>query len=121
MKTKIQNAGMALCVSAALAVVAGCDKTPTATDGRLDGDRAERSPGEMVDDKVITEKVKAALNADAVKFPDVEVASYQGTVQLSGFVALDDQKDRAGDLAKNVAGVKKVENKITLKPERKAP
>src|SRR5688572_18608162 len=116
MKTKIQHAGLVICVSAALVWAVGCDKSTTSTDGRLDSDR---TPGEIVDDKVITEKVKAALASDAAKYPDVQVASFQGTVQLSGFVALDEQKDRAGDLAKNVAGVKKVENKITLKQERK--
>jgi hypothetical protein len=38
----------------------------------------------------------------------------KGTVQLSGFVSSDEQKSRAGDLAKKVDGVREVENHITV-------
>ena len=119
MKTKIQNAALVVGMSAALVATVGCNKSANTTDGRVDVDRTERSAGEFVDDKVVTEKVKDALGKDSFKFPDVQVASFKGVVQLSGFVATDEQKDRAGDVAKNVSGVKKVENKITLKQERK--
>jgi osmotically-inducible protein OsmY len=40
---------------------------------------------------------------------------YRGTVQLSGFVQTGEQKDKAYDISKNVQGVSKVENKITVK------
>src|SRR5690348_13518067 len=82
----------------------GCDRN------ELDGGPArERTAGEKVDDAALTSQVKSALDKDAVKYPDVKVSSYGGVVQLSGFVNTGDQKDRAGDVAKNVAGVKNVE------------
>jgi len=45
----------------------------------------------------------------------VTVQTFKGVVQLGGFVNSRDQKNRAGDLAKNVEGVKGVENNITVK------
>lgn len=41
--------------------------------------------------------------------------TFKGVVQLSGFVNTTAQKDRAGDLATKVAGVKEVQNNITVK------
>jgi hyperosmotically inducible protein len=43
------------------------------------------------------------------------VETFKGVVQLSGFVNTKDQKNRAGDLARKVAGVTDVENNITVK------
>jgi osmotically-inducible protein OsmY len=43
------------------------------------------------------------------------VETFKGTVQLSGFVNMKDQKNRAGDLARKVKGVIDVENNITVK------
>jgi osmotically-inducible protein OsmY len=61
-------------------------------------------------------KVRSALKDDtAYKFPDVKVTTFQGTVQLSGFVDNNSQKQRATEIAKNTAGVKDVENNISLK------
>ena len=45
--------------------------------------------------------------------------TFKGTVQLSGFVNSRDQKNRAGDLAKKVEGVREVENNITVKESAK--
>jgi hyperosmotically inducible protein len=45
----------------------------------------------------------------------VKVQTFKGVVQLSGFVNSRDQKNRAGDLARKVEGVKEVENNITVK------
>jgi osmotically-inducible protein OsmY len=45
----------------------------------------------------------------------VEVKTFKGTVQLSGFVNTSDQKNRAGDIAKQVSGVKEIQNNITVK------
>ena len=104
-----RNLTLALCATGLLAVAA-CDR-PTAT-------RA-RTPGEELDDVALSGKVKAALTADSTKYPDIQVATSRGTVQLSGFADNSDQKSRAGDIAKNVAGVKDVENKITIKEEKK--
>ena len=60
--------------------------------------------------------MKSALSDDSVyKYPDVKVTTFKGTVQLSGFVENKEQKSRATDLAKNVNGVKDVENNISVK------
>jgi hyperosmotically inducible protein len=78
---------------------------------------AGRTAGEAVDDGAITYRVESALRDDAVyKFPDVKVATFKRTVQLSGFVTGMEQKAKAGDIAKTVEGVKEVENNITVKP-----
>ena len=75
-----------------------------------------RSASENQEDQKLAEAVKAAFaSSPSFKFPDVAVASFKGTVQLSGFVVSDDQKEAAENLAKKVSGVKAVENKISLK------
>ncbi len=76
----------------------------------------ERSASENQEDLKLAEAVKAAFaSSPSFKFPDLQVAAYKGTVQLSGFVVSDDQKTAAESLAKNVSGAKSVENKISLK------
>ena len=80
------------------------------------GDRYTQSTGEHIDDKADSSRVKKALGADTqYKYGDVNVQTFKGVVQLSGFVNSRDQKNRAGDLAKNVEGVKEVRNNITVK------
>jgi hyperosmotically inducible periplasmic protein len=67
-------------------------------------------------DQQLAEQVKAAFgNSPAFKFPDVQVASYKGKIQLSGFVQSDDQKSAAETIAKGIPGVVEVENRISLK------
>jgi osmotically-inducible protein OsmY len=81
------------------------------------GSRYERSTGESIDDTATVSRVKSALHNDAVyKYPDVEVASFKGNVQLSGYVDNKEQKQRAGDIAQNVEGVKDLKNNIAVKP-----
>ena len=80
------------------------------------GARYHESTGESIDDTAITGRVKSALGNDTMyKYPDVKVTTFKGTVQLSGFVDNHAQKEHAGMLAKNAAGVKDVENNITVK------
>ncbi len=80
------------------------------------GDRYHESTGEDIDDSATTSRVKSALNNDSMyKYPDVIVTTFKGTVQLSGFVDNRDQKSRATDLAKNLPGVKDVQNNISVK------
>ena len=80
------------------------------------GDRYHQSTGETIDDTGISSRVKSALSNDAeYKYEGVEVTTFKGTVQLSGFVDTSAQKSRAGDLAKGVEGVKDLENNITVK------
>ena len=80
------------------------------------GDRYTQSTGERIDDKSIASRVRKALSADTqYKYDDVNVVSFKGVVQLSGFVNSMDQKNRAGELAKPVEGVKEIANKISVK------
>jgi hyperosmotically inducible periplasmic protein len=99
--------GLALCLGALplVTMMTGCA-----------GDRYHQSTGEAIDDKGISMRVKSALSNDAqYKYDGVEVTTFKGTVQLSGFVDTSAQKSRAADLAKGVEGVKDLENNITVK------
>ena len=70
-----------------------------------------------MDDDTLTKSVRDALSDNPdYKFDEVNVRAADGTVQLSGFVDTSDQKARAADIAKQVAGVKNIENNITVKP-----
>src|SRR6185295_7655851 len=74
------------------------------------GDRYTQSTGEHIDDKATSSRVRSALGADTqYKYGDVHVQTFKGVVQLSGFVNSRDQKNRAGDLAKRVDGIRGVE------------
>jgi len=76
----------------------------------------QESTGEYIDDSTITGKVKADLLADNVlKSFDVSVKTYKGIVELSGFVDTQATKDRAGSIARKVAGVKEVKNNLIVK------
>jgi osmotically-inducible protein OsmY len=80
------------------------------------GDRTHQSTGEAIDDEGISMHVRSALSDDPeYKYDGVQVKTFKGEVQLSGFVDTSTQKSRAGDLAKKVNGVKDVENNITVK------
>ena len=76
----------------------------------------ERSAGEVLDDGVITTKVKAALVAEpTTKARDITVVTREGIVQLSGFVDSASEKARASAVAQAVAGVKEVRNNLQVK------
>jgi hyperosmotically inducible protein len=78
--------------------------------------RPKESSQEYVSDAWITSKVKSALLANPqVSGLDIQVETYKGIVQLSGFVATQDQADEAEDLARSIQGVKGVENRMTVK------
>ena len=80
------------------------------------GNRYTQSTGERIDDTADSSRVRKALGADTqYKYADVSVQTFKGVVQLSGFVNSRDQKNRAGDLAKRVEGIKEVQNNITVK------
>ena len=84
--------------------------------GCTTGSRYEQSTGERIDDHNTSSRVRAALADDSqYKYDGVNVETFKGVVQLSGFVDTKDQKNRAGDLAKKVKGVTDVENNITVK------
>jgi hyperosmotically inducible protein len=80
------------------------------------GSQYERSTGEHIDDRSTSSRVKKSLGEDPqYKFENVNVTTFKGVVQLSGFVNTGEQKSRAGDLAKHTTGVHEVENNITVK------
>lgn len=75
-----------------------------------------RTVGKVIDDSVITAKVKSALLTDSeVNGFDFKVDTRKGVVILSGFVDNQAQVDRAIALAVNVEGVARVESKVNLK------
>ena len=75
-----------------------------------------QSTGEYVDDATISTKVRADILGDAnVKISEIKVTTYQGTVQLSGFVDSAAMVTRAGDIAKAVKGVKSVKNDLIVR------
>jgi osmotically-inducible protein OsmY len=74
------------------------------------------SAGELIDDSVITTKVKALMaKDDFLKSFKVSVETYQGTVQLSGFVNSQKAVDKAGEITKSVKGVKSIKNDLIVK------
>lgn len=83
----------------------GCASTPK-----------QEGTGEYVDDTVITTKVKAAvLNEPTLKSAEINVETFKGVVQLSGFVRSQADINRAVEVARGVPGVKSVKNDMRLK------
>ena len=88
-----------------LATLLGCASTPT-----------REGTGEYVDDTVITAKVKAAvLNEPSLKSAEVNVETFKGVVQLSGFVSDAGDVPKAGQVARSVKGVTSVKNDLRIK------
>jgi len=88
-----------------LATALGC--APTAT---------KEGTGEYVDDTVITTKVKAAIfNEPTLKSAEINVETFKGTVQLSGFAKYQADINKAGEVARGVGGVKSVKNDMRIK------
>ena len=76
----------------------------------------KQGTGEYVDDAVITTKVKAALVENPLtKAYQIEVETYKGVVQLSGFVATQAEANKAAELARGVNGVSSVKNDIRIR------
>lgn len=75
-----------------------------------------QSTGQYVDDSVITTKVKAAIfDEPTLKSLQINVKTYQGVVQLSGFVDADHSVKKAGEIATGIEGVKSVKNDLIVK------
>ena len=102
-------AAAALALGAAL-LSAGCAGPCETTD-------TKRSAGEFTDDAAITAKVKSAIATDvgARTAAAVNVDTYRGTVELSGFVDDKATAQRAEAAAKKVSGVREVKNALRLK------
>jgi osmotically-inducible protein OsmY len=72
--------------------------------------------GEYVDDTVITTKVKAAiLDTPSLKINEINVETFKGVVQLSGFVNSKADINQAIEVARKVKGVTSVKNDMRLK------
>jgi osmotically-inducible protein OsmY len=77
----------------------------------------QSSVGQYVDDATITSRVKTRFaKDDQVSASRVQVETLNGTVQLAGFVPTQEEKDRAGAIAREVPDVKDVRNNIVVRP-----
>ena len=76
----------------------------------------QEGTGEYVDDAVITTKVKAAIFEDAtLKVAEVNVETFKGVVQLSGFVSSQTAMNKAVEVTRRIKGVKSVKNDMRIK------
>jgi osmotically-inducible protein OsmY len=88
-----------------IAAFLGCASTPT-----------REGTGEYLDDSAITTRVKAAIFDDpSLKVLQINVETFKGEVQLSGFVDSAQNVRRAGEVARSVKGVKSVKNDLIVK------
>ncbi|WP_374340678.1 BON domain-containing protein [Methyloversatilis sp.] len=76
----------------------------------------QEGTGEYIDDTVITTKVKAAiLNDPVLKVAEINVETFKGVVQLSGFVSTQAMSEKAIAVTRAVGGVKSVKNDMRIK------
>lgn len=76
----------------------------------------KESTGEYFDDTVITGKVKAAiLDEPSLKSAEINVETFKGVVQLSGFVSSRAAANKAVGVARGVAGVQSVKDDMQIK------
>lgn len=100
-------------VSASALFAAGCAHHGASSQN----ESPNRTAGTVVDDAGITAKVKTAIAKDvgAGTAAAVNVDTYRGQVQLSGFVDSQDKVDQAGSVARGVSGVQSVQNNLQVK------
>ena len=95
----------ALFLSLSLLTAVGCASTSTS-----------EGTGEYIDDVMITSKVKAAiLGESTLKSAEINVETFKGVVQLSGFVSSHAAANKAVELARTVKGVSSVKNDMRIK------
>lgn len=95
----------AIMLATTLLTAAGCASTAK-----------QEGTGEYVDDSLITTKVKAAiLNEATLKVAEINVETFKGIVQLSGFVNSQADIAKAIEVARGVGGVKSVKNDMRMK------
>jgi osmotically-inducible protein OsmY len=94
-----------LAAAIALTALAGCAST-----------HKQESTGQYMDDTAITTKVKAAIfNEPTLKSAEINVETFKGRVQLSGFVTSRTNIERAVAVAQSVGGVTSVANDMRVK------
>ena len=92
-------------ISILMVAIAGCASTST-----------KEGTGEYIDDSVITTKVKAAIfNAPELKSREINVETFKGTVQLTGFVSSQSDITKAIDVTRSVNGVTADKNEMRIK------
>ena len=97
---------MGLMITAlSIALLIGCAATPK-----------KEGTGEYIDDSVITTKVKVAIfHNPALKSSEINVETFKGIVQLSGFVGEQADIKEAGGIAQSIKGVASVKNDLRVK------
>jgi osmotically-inducible protein OsmY len=104
-KMKQFKIAVSFILAAAFVIMLGCASTAS-----------KEGTGEYIDDAVITTKVKAAiLNEETLKSAEVNVETFKGVVQLSGFVNSEADIAKAAAVASGVKGVTSVKNDMRLK------
>ncbi len=104
MKSITKQLGV-LFIGTTMMALAGCASTAT-----------QENASEYVSDAVVTTRVKAAIvNDPSLKATEINVETFKGTVQLSGFVADRQSIGKATEVARVVPGVKSVKNDIRTK------
>jgi hyperosmotically inducible protein len=104
--SKVLKTGVALALAVtATATMNGCAET-----------RTHEATGQYVDDSVITAKVKAAIAREpSLKVSEINVETFKGVVQLSGFVSQASEITKAVSVARGIAGVQSVKDSLQVK------
>lgn len=99
------NRAFAFMAALALATMLGCAST-----------RTQESTGQYIDDSTITTKVKAAVfNEPSLKSAQINIETFKGQVQLSGFVGSQAEINKTVEVARAVGGVTAVKNDMRIK------
>ena len=103
--TQLNNRFSSFFLIALMAFLLGCASTSK-----------QEGTGEYFDDTVVTTKVKAAiLNEPSLKSAEINVETFKGVVQLSGFVNSQADINKAVEVVSRVNGVKSVKNDMRVK------
>jgi osmotically-inducible protein OsmY len=108
---------MALMLLAMQGCASSASKESTAANDKASSaETSKESAGEYLDDSVITTRVKTAVfNEETLKSSEINVETYKGVVQLSGFVSSQADINKAIEIARGVKGVTSVQNNMQLK------
>src|SRR6202795_4715775 len=105
---RLFNRFATFCCAVLLASFLGCASTPK-----------HEGTGEYLDDTVITTKVKVAVfNEPSLKSSEINVETFKGVVQLSGFVSSRADINKAVEVARSVKGVESVKNDMRVKGQQ---
>lgn len=113
----ITTISLAVMLTAMLGCASTSQKEPTAAkDTAGTSESSKESAGEYLDDSVITTRVKTAVfNEPTLKSSEINVETFKGVVQLSGFVNSQVDINKAVEIARNIKGVTSVQNDMQLR------